>query len=688
MSSIPPASLYQIDGDGRFLTASAGLVSALHEKIDLARSRGRVLSCWAQGDIPAGTSAGVGEDEVIGDYLIPPTGADDAVVAAVYVRIRAYTSGTGAIYAQRMRLRDGEELVPDGGRQTIDDAITATGWKSATVNLGDPREPCVLRLFRASAGSYEIGDVSIILQPATTADDGGDAPAAWVKQAIAHSGGADRPLDVYSFRKAVEAANQVLCRYPRTLASHSFATHTATRTSAGAPAASEIVTAYYKIRRGPRATDCTLKVFCGQSNVGGAGAAGTVRVYVDGVLFGTTASVAAGTDASTNAASITITAATFTANTLHEVRVEAFAGYTASPNNDTITVREIVLLEEEPAETGTFVASANRVDTVAPVPYRPGSGALVARRPILNRYDGSTREELWNDSATIWRAVAHHAQHRVQTLIADRLGTSAASVTTDKGSATVSARGVSTQTKGARTAECWVLCRRVIADATDADLVPVVQIYRNNDAQDSARLVVDRNATARVWRRVGTVSVEGDSLDLVNVVAGFENAITGASTAPTGDSLAVEGFVAWEVIPRPDAQAQYLYDRTAYSVSNSIPDNDVVTGLSKSVTVPVAQYFPVSRVRVYVKVTHTTPTQLIYSLSNGSVTVEFRGAGHGGATDTWWSDASGGFIGDETPDAALSSFIGEASDGTWTLKVYDNAPGTTGTLDAWALELW
>ena len=49
------------------------------------------------------------------------------------------------------------------------------------------------------------------------------------------------------------------------------------------------------------------------------------------------------------------------------------------------------------------------------------------------------------------------------------------------------------------------------------------------------------------------------------------------------------------------------------------------------------------------------------------------------------ADASNGAFGKQT--FSVTDFIGEESQGTWRLLVSDVAPGDTGTLNGWSLEI-
>lgn len=691
---IPASAFYNVRSDGDGSPASAKLWRDLNARaLFLAYGRGRVSSCWATHEVPTGAVSGSVDDEwILGDFMLPPQGTADGL-ADVWVYVTSYSVGgdlniralgvtSPVVTSNRATAFPGDVI------GTI--TIGATGWASVTgVQLPTTDNPIMLRVTAENGCSFTIGAICVIGAATSAIPDGGTAPTSFTKLSVAHHEEEDRPLDVSTLRRIAHTYDMVAAKYPRTLASRSFKTNTATRTAAGAPATDAVtqVTLRYKVRRGPQTSNCTLKVYASQTDNGGTGAAGQIEVFVDGTSRGTVA-VAKGETGAFH--SITISAG-WTANTTHEVRIEAYAGYNAG-SNDTITVNEIVLTENAYTESNFFVLSTARLDSVAPRRYAVPWGELAAGKPIYASYDETTVQDRHADRASLARNALFCAQHLRATLIADRLGQTASSTSAGKTSAATMARAQHTGNQGEGTARVWVLARR--SGTADSTVRPVLYVKKDGTAQQSAflRLGDDHetidSTTIRKWRYLGEVEITPGTEHALTVHAGWASIATDASGAASTDTVVVEGVCIFGVPRGEDPLRQYFYQADAYTTSNAIPDNDIVTGLSKTIVVPSSRAFLIDRLRVYVGVSHGTPTQLIYSLGNGTRTVTFRAAGHAGDTGTWWSDSTGGFIGDATPDAVLSAFIGDSSAGTWTLKVYDNAAGTTGTLTDFRLELW
>jgi subtilisin-like proprotein convertase family protein len=129
----------------------------------------------------------------------------------------------------------------------------------------------------------------------------------------------------------------------------------------------------------------------------------------------------------------------------------------------------------------------------------------------------------------------------------------------------------------------------------------------------------------------------------------------------------------------------------------SIPDNNAA-GVSS--TLAVTGIGAVSAVRVNVNITHTSVGQLALSLisptgksialatNRGGTGDNFSGTTFDDAAATPISSGSAPFTGTFRPEQSLSGLAGLAADGTWTLKVVDNASGATGSLNNWTLTLF
>ena len=81
--------------------------------------------------------------------------------------------------------------------------------------------------------------------------------------------------------------------------------------------------------------------------------------------------------------------------------------------------------------------------------------------------------------------------------------------------------------------------------------------------------------------------------------------------------------------------------------------------------------------------THTYIGDLVIELESPSGTTVVLHDRSGGTTN----DIVGTYGVDLSPAEPLSGFHGESSDGTWELRVRDEANGDTGTVNAWSLDL-
>jgi subtilisin-like proprotein convertase family protein len=129
-------------------------------------------------------------------------------------------------------------------------------------------------------------------------------------------------------------------------------------------------------------------------------------------------------------------------------------------------------------------------------------------------------------------------------------------------------------------------------------------------------------------------------------------------------------------------------------VPKVIADNATVNSVTN-----VADTYPITDVDVGVSITHSYDGDVIISLipPGGAplVLVNRRGVGGDNFTNTVFDDSAAGSItsgtppytGSFRPETALTGLNGTSSNGTWTLRVSDNANLDTGTLTAWFVRL-
>ena len=115
--------------------------------------------------------------------------------------------------------------------------------------------------------------------------------------------------------------------------------------------------------------------------------------------------------------------------------------------------------------------------------------------------------------------------------------------------------------------------------------------------------------------------------------------------------------------------------------SLAIPDNNP-TGVSDAISVGIGGA-TVSGIEVYVDITHTYQGDLIVDLTSPDGTTVILHNRTGGSVD----DILGWYPSPLVPDGDLDNFIGENTDGDWTLHISDNAGADTGILNEWCVRI-
>jgi subtilisin-like proprotein convertase family protein len=122
---------------------------------------------------------------------------------------------------------------------------------------------------------------------------------------------------------------------------------------------------------------------------------------------------------------------------------------------------------------------------------------------------------------------------------------------------------------------------------------------------------------------------------------------------------------------------------TATSVPQNIPDNNA-TGISNVINVPDG--FCLADVDVDVNISHTSIGQLIVELESPLGTVVRLHNRTGGTADHIVKVYNDDAVPVDGP-GLLADFNGRYVGGQWKLKVSDNASGTTGSVQSWALRV-
>ena len=153
---------------------------------------------------------------------------------------------------------------------------------------------------------------------------------------------------------------------------------------------------------------------------------------------------------------------------------------------------------------------------------------------------------------------------------------------------------------------------------------------------------------------------------------GTSSNLTIEQISPAGQSIAFRCLLADAATPPTTLQ------RTS-TPNRAIPENNPV-GITD--TIDIAETLTISSLKVGVDITHTYRGDLNATLTTPSGTViELHPKGRGGNAN----DLKVTY--DETTLPALATLRGQSAQGSWTLMVRDLAPGDTGTLNQWSLDL-
>jgi subtilisin-like proprotein convertase family protein len=90
-------------------------------------------------------------------------------------------------------------------------------------------------------------------------------------------------------------------------------------------------------------------------------------------------------------------------------------------------------------------------------------------------------------------------------------------------------------------------------------------------------------------------------------------------------------------------------------------------------------------VDMYIK--HPDGTERMLSTDNGGAGDNYVSTVFDDEATTAVTSGAAAFTGSYRPEATLSIFDGKAAAGTWTLRVYDDARGDTGSLQAWSITI-
>jgi len=215
-------------------------------------------------------------------------------------------------------------------------------------------------------------------------------------------------------------------------------------------------------------------------------------------------------------------------------------------------------------------------------------------------------------------------------------------------------------------------------------------------------VVTDNSGTALKDATVTVIGSGASATTDANGAFGFEVLASGTYTlsATTLTGYVFTNTQTATVSSTTGGTANFVSEagQTFYStdVPKDIPDNDIVTGATSTITVSGGT-ISISKVMVTLSITHTFDSDLlIYLVSPAGTQIELS-TNNGGSgvnyTDTVFDDGAATliingtapFTGTYGPEVTLSTLNGEDANGTWTLRVYDDAAADIGTLDAWSI---
>lgn len=124
----------------------------------------------------------------------------------------------------------------------------------------------------------------------------------------------------------------------------------------------------------------------------------------------------------------------------------------------------------------------------------------------------------------------------------------------------------------------------------------------------------------------------------------------------------------------------------AGSGTGAIPDSNA-SGLTGTVNVSGSGITNIEFVEVNVGITHTYVGDLAVTLTSPTGAVSTLSKTHGCKTSSFTELGSCSFTGNVWRFGS-ARHLGEAANGTWTLKVADGAAGDTGTLSSWSLKFY
>lgn len=690
----PTVSIF--DETGARMTDSSALPAAIDDRARwLLKNKPRLHWSWSDGPHTGTVGAGLTftptdstteNTWIIGRPMVPAIGNASGVVK-LWVRQDNW-SGTYPMFAGlRARPLALGNTRPDAWEDLGTFSLgTTDGWKSSTFTV--PFETDTPLEFEVFLTTYNRGGkvaravTTTITAYAITSDGTTFAETGWDLTQFRRITGA--PDDVHSLN-ALLTLTDAAAAVPTLLASHSFSP---------APAVSNNWVCRYVVP--PLLTNADVTVYAYCRTTGGSAADLKVTLSSTDTTGGLPAATATTSFTSSTFAWRTITVSAPTTGAFQYLTL-----WLDPAGGDTAQISDVYVVQKDRPVVGEVV------DGVPGLRYLP-SGRFAPGVPIIGNYGNGafggvettpfnlstseTVQNLWTDrfasasNAVQWLA----SQGARRVLCADHV-VPQVTFTDGYGSTDIRARTKVFPSWGSDKIVVWA---RFTTDGLSATANSIVGMATLDGTAIGGNVrTLPRDAVSLIPHLVhhlpfGAATVAPTSSYELALVAGWQD--PNQVPVTSSDTGRLEGACAYDISPATAANRVHV--RTIRAPAVAIPDNDLVTGVSDSVTVTRA--VDVAFMRVVVGITHDNPEDLKITLSDGTTTVTLANVADlvvsSGAMTLAFSTEYGGLTStpDITPASALSAFYGATSAKTWTLKVYDGVAGTTGTFDRWSLELW
>lgn len=694
LPSITDAELVGLNASGGRVLSSASLTRRLWERVRwLAEKKPAIHWSWSDGDdcpyvsttlSTAGYTAAATNLRTywtIGKSLVPAVGNETGIVR-LYVRQQDYTSGT-----LRAGLRVRPQRIVGAGVEDVGDWVdigttslgASNGWRSGTFTVpADIRDdPFEAHVYLTTWDGSAVSSAQVRITAWSLCSEGTAWPGASQRPFGAHfRRQTGTPDDVFTLR-LLRDIHKDAAAVPVVLAHHSFLAQ---------PAAGAFAIARYIIPAPMSSAPFTVWVRCGRT------AGGTATLYGALTTSDTTTSAGAGVPASSDSAFVNVT--------------DGWSSLSFTPTAGSVSYLVVWLDPGDPARTATISAVSGTQDELTDGAFFTGvpgwrllplsTRDAAPGQPIVNSYSGGlggttqlaseTIQNLWTDRFAALNNASWWPQTRGPvTLPGDWCVANDASVdsTASKGMASPSARTLLYARWGATQI---VAAARVSTNGLaieDDEQLALVAGVDGTALPGSGPVAVGGRVPRDAFRLFSGGDLTPGTQQDVSVAVGYTDA-TGAPVTGTIPAR-VEGVAVWERAPIGNANA--VHRREYQVVGSSIPDNDAVTGVSDSIVVS-GRAFLLKTPRVHVVITHANAAQLRITLTDGTTTIRLADYADLAGSGTQTFSFSDSYEDDTISDQLLSGFAGVSTADTWTLNVRDNAAGSTGTLDEWAVEFW